>query len=511
MKRLSLATFLAVVIAFVASFNLHIENAVGQSPMPRYGGTLKIIIQDIPNNIGYPPKMDATGMSRSMMWAERLVDVDLNGDLIPVLAESWEVSPDRLAITFNLRKKVKFHDGTDFNAAAVKWNFEEDLKAGTVPCGRYIKSIEEVSDHVIKFHLLKPNSHIVYDLWRPWMISPTSVQKNGTDWAIENPVTTAPFQVVEFQRNNLIRLKKFEGYWRPGRPYLDGIEIKVVKEPATCSMIMKAGQADMWFLATPQEAAELRDAGFEVRVGTSTFNNIYPDSADPNSPFANPKVRAAIEYALDRKAISDALGFGFTSALNQLSPPGTTGFNPDYVGREYNPEKAKQLLAEAGYTHGINAAMELMPVGLNSATIVKNYLSEIGINLDLNVLDRGKFYANQFRGGWHGLHLGVMAVSPEYCVAFMHHLGREPDIKFVSLAKTEAFLESCDRVIAAPDIPTMRSLTKKMVIQGSEDAITIPLYTNPAISIMQKNVNSTYCKEVYWTGWRICDDWKAVK
>ncbi|MBN1227063.1 MAG: ABC transporter substrate-binding protein [Deltaproteobacteria bacterium] len=496
-------------VLFVLSLALNIYSAPLQesATAPQYGGILKIIAQDIPNNIGYPPKMDPRGMSRSMMWAERLMDVDLNGDLIPVLAESWDFASDGLAITFNLRKGVKFHDGTDFNAEAVKWNFEEDLKTGTVPCGRFIKSVEIIDDHTIRFHLAKRNSHIIYDLWRPWMISPTAVKENGIDWAVTHAVTTAPFKVVDYQRDILIKLKKFEGYWRPGRPFLDGIEIRVVKEPATCSMMMQAGQADLWFLATPQEAADLRDNGFEVRIGTSTFNNIYPDSLNPDSPFADKKVREAVEYAIDREAMSDALGFGFTIPLNQLSPPNTTGYNPGYKGRPYNPEKAKQLLKEAGYPDGLKVTMELPPTMLNAGTVIKNYLGEVGIDVDLNVLDMGKFYANQFRNGWKGLHLGVIAVSPEYCVAFIHHLGREPDIKFVSLGKTEKFLESIDRVLEAPNIPAMRELTKKMVIQASEDAITIPVYTNPAITVMQKKVNSNYCKEVYWTGWRICDDW----
>jgi peptide/nickel transport system substrate-binding protein len=455
--------------------------------------------------------MDATGMSQSKMWAERLMDVAPNGDLIPVLAESWDFGSDGLSITFHLRKGVKFHDGTDFNAEAVKWNYTEDIKTGGVPCGKYIASIDVIDTYTVKFNLNKPNSHIIYDIWRPWMISPTAVAKNGADWAITHAVTTGPFKVVDFQTGISMKLEKFAGYWRPGRPYLDGVEIKVVREPATCSMLMQAGQADMWAEATQQEAADLRKMGYNTLIGTSTFNAIYPDSLNANSPFANKKVREAVEYALDRKAMSDALGFGFTIPLNQLAPPDTSGYNPNYPARAFNPAKAKQLLAEAGYPNGFSTSLELTSTALNLGTVIKNYLADVGIKVDMNVLDMGKYYANQFTAGWQGLHLGVCAVSPEYSVAFIHHLGPEPDVKFASLAKTPEFLKTVDATMAAKDIPTMRTLTREMVTQGSLDATSIPLYTNPALSITQKNIMSTFTKEVYWTGWRICDDWMKQK
>ena len=88
-------------------------------------------------------------------------------------------------------------------------------------------------------------------------------------------------------------------------------------------------------------------------------------------------MREAVAYAIDREAMSDALGYGFTVPLNQMSPPNTTGYNPDYKGRPYNPEKAKQLLKEAGHPNGFKTTMELPPTMLNAGTVVKNYLGEV--------------------------------------------------------------------------------------------------------------------------------------
>lgn len=481
------------------------------SGQPQYGGILKVIVTAIPNNIGYLPMMNADAQLRAAMYAERLMDVDMKGDLVPCLAESWKVDPDNLTVTFNLRKGVKFHDGTDFNAAAVKWNFQELMNAGSMPCGRYIKSIDVVDDYTIRFNLAKQNSHIVYDIWRPWIFSPTAFQKNGKDWAITHAVSTSAFKVVDFQRDVVIKLEKFEGYWRPGRPYLDGIELRGVKDPATCSMMMQAGQADLWLQATTLEAADLRDRGFEAKVATSTFNNIYTDSNNPNSPFAMKKVREAVEYAMDRPAMSKALGYGFTIPMNQLAPPGTSGYNPEYKGRPYDPAKARQLLSEAGYPNGFKTNLNLLSPVLNLGTVIQNNLGTIGIEMKLEVTDPGRYWAKQFKDGWDGLHLGVAAISPEYCVAWLHHFGRDPDIKFASMAKSPEFIATCDKVMAARDIPSMRVLTRPMVTQASEDATAIPLYTNPALTITQKYVNTSYCRDLYWTGWRIGDDWMSKK
>ncbi|GAH54835.1 unnamed protein product, partial [marine sediment metagenome] len=296
-------------------------------------------------------------------------------------------------------------------------------ESGALPGGKYITSMDIIDDYTIRFNLTEWNSQVVYNIGRPFMFSPTAFQKNGKDWAIIHAVATGPFKVVEFQRDVAVKLEKNENYWRPGRPYLDGVEFRVVKEPATCSAMMQAGQADFWMQTSAQEGADLRDMGYPVLTGPNVINNIYGDSANPESPFAIKKVREAIEYAIDRQASSDALGFGFTQPINQLAPPGTQGYNPDYAGRPYNPDKAMQLVAEAGFPDGIKTTMMLMPTALNAGTVIQNYLAEVGIDVELDVADPGRYWGGIFATGWEGLLLGVSALNPEYCVVFLHHFG----------------------------------------------------------------------------------------
>ena len=306
-------------------------------------------------------------------------------------------------------------------------------------------------------------------------------------------------------------MEKFEGYWNPARPYLDKVEFRIIKEPATASVMMQAKQADFWFSASPREAADLRDQGLTVITGPSFIHNIYPDSKKPDSPFADKRVREAIEYAIDRKAMSDALGFGFTTPINQLAPPGSAGYNPDFKGRPYNPEKAKRLLAEAGYAQGIKTTMGLRATELDKATVIQNYLAEIGIDVKLDVSAPGRYWGMIFRNGWNGLLLGVSAINPEYSVAWLHHFGPEPSVKFVSLGKSPEFLEACTNVVKAPDIPTMRNLTMKMITQASQDDMAIPLLNDVTIAVTQKNVETSFLRVLTFSSWNMGEDWMRQK
>jgi peptide/nickel transport system substrate-binding protein len=481
------------------------------SSQPQYGGTFKVITTILPANIGYLPTMTSDGTLRSSMWAERLMDLDPQGNLVPCLAESWNISPDGLLYTFNLRKGVKFQDGTDFNADAVKWNYQQALEAKALPDSQFIKSIDVADPYTIKFTLNQTNSLEMLALWRPWLFSPTAIQQNGKDWAVTHPVSTSAFKVTEYQRDVVIKMEKNTNYWRQGRPYLDAIEYRLVKDPTTCSMIMQSGQADMWIQATPQEAADLRDSGMAVVQSTQNFNTLAPDSATASSPFANSKVREALEYALDRPAIAKALGRGFADPMDRLAVPGSAGWDPSYKPRTFDPAKARQLLSEAGYASGLDTSIILQAPNTNLATVIQNYLNAVGIRAKLDVADSGKFYSSQQTDGWKGLILTVTAISPEYAGAFVKHYSKTPDVKFVSLAKTDQFYAAVDKVLAAKDTASLRDATRLMVTQASLDAMVIPVSTNPSLNPVQKYVNTTYTKVLYPVGWKIGDDWLAKK
>ena len=257
---------------------------------------------------------------------------------------------------------------------------------------------------------------------------------------------------------------------------------------------------------------DLKAMGFSVVQAPTVYHAVYCDSNDPASPFTDKKVREAIEYAIDRKAMAEAVGFGFQIPVYQPTHEGTAGYNPDYPVRAYNPEKAKQLLAEAGYAKGIKTKMIAQATGTYQAgaLVVQNFLAEIGIDVELDLCDVGRFWGSVM-GGWKGLLFGPFAFNPEFCVAWLHTLGPEPIMRFASMAKSEKYLDLCERLVVAPDKTAMRKLTQEMVTQAGLDCMFIPCTLNYGTSVHVANFHTGYYTALDWTYWLLWDDWMEKK
>jgi peptide/nickel transport system substrate-binding protein len=476
---------------------------------PLYGGTMKVILTSGPANIGYFPSQTFQDETYAPTWSDRLFDLDPQGNLIPNLCLSYEYPANSTFITLHLRPNVKFQDGTPFTAASVKWTVDEGIKTNAMPGGSNIASTEVIDDLTLKVNVKKFSSMIPFNMWRPTYYSKAAFDKNGKDWAAINSVSTAAFKVTNFQPNNILEMSKWNGYWKAERPYLDSVQIRTVQDASTCMALIQSGQADLWANATFPEAAQLKKAGYEILSGPNTLNDIFPDSKDPNSPFAKKAVREAIEYALDKQAINDSLSYGFGQPVTMMAPPGTAGYNADFAGRPYNVAKAKQLLADAGYPNGFKTTMMYTTAGNAKfmAAAIQNYLKEINIDVTLDPADPGRYWGSIFTTGWHGLLLGVHAINPQWAVGWLDHFGPEALIGFVSMAKSQAFLDAGYAINASPDLETFKAKTKINVTIASDDCMFIPINNTPMLVVKQKWANTTYTKALDWTGWTIYDDW----
>jgi peptide/nickel transport system substrate-binding protein len=516
---------LIMLLAFTLLAGLIITSCAKEEPTPtasptttpsaspsvnKYGGHLRIITGagNTPQNIGYYPKQQFGDATVATIWSERILNLKTNGDFTPSVAEGYETSADLKTITIHLRKDVKYQDGTPLNAASVAWSFQTAKDAGALAGGKRIDKIEATDDYTVKVYLNVPNNQVIYDLARVYLYSPTAFEKNGQEWAINNSVSTSAFQVTDFQRDVVVKMKKFDGYWRTGFPYLDSVELITVKDATTASAMMQAGQADIWMGTPAQQASELKALNFVILETPTTYNNIYCDSADPASPFAIKEVREAIEYAINRAEMAEALGFGFQEAVNQPAHEGTAGFNPNYPERAYNPDKARQLLKDAGFGTGIKTKLLIMQGAENAGAIIQNFLTEVGIEVEIDVADVGRFWG-AINGGWQGLLLGPSAVNPEYIVAWLHHFGPEPIMRFASMAKSPEYLALCEKVVTAPDIPTMRKVTMEVITQAGLDVMFIPLTLNIGTTVIVKNFNTDYYSDLDWTYWSLWNDWLA--
>jgi peptide/nickel transport system substrate-binding protein len=213
---------------------------------------------------------------------------------------------------------------------------------------------------------------------------------------------------------------------------------------------------------------------------------------------------------MDRAAMAQALGFGFQVPVDQPTHKGTAGFNPNYPVRAFNVAKAKQLMSEAGFGAGIKTKLLIMQGADNAGAIIQSNLAEIGIDAEIDIADVGRFWGS-INGGWKGLLLGPYAVNPEFCVAWLHHFGPEPLMKFASMAKSPEYLAACDKLVVAPNIASMRKATMDMVTQAGLDVMFIPLTLNLGASVYSSNFHTGYYLDLDWTYWSIWDDWMEKK
>jgi peptide/nickel transport system substrate-binding protein len=460
---------------------------------PQYGGILRIAVPFGPRVLGYLPDMGFTDLGSMGPYAEALLNTDGKGNLIPELATSWDSDITNKTITWHLRQGVKFHDGTDWNAEAAKWTFQIMKDAGRLQYGELITSMEVIDNYTLRFNLTEYSNRLIHYLGKSvYFFSPTAFETNGKEWARTHPVATGPFKLVDFKRDSYWKLEKNENYWRPDRPYLDGIDVRVIPQEMTASASLQAGEVDYW--GSPNLATtvlDLQEKGFKYEASGLFFLFLMPDVKNPDSIFANKKVREAVEYAINREALAKAATGGLGGAAYQMAPSTAAAvYDPDYKGRQYDPEKAKQLLAEAGYATGFKTTIHVLQQVVDYATAVQSDLAAVGIEAKVDSTDMARLMT-VVAEGWDELLIYLaMVSSPDYVTPFINNFGPTPTTPiFASFGRTPEYEALCEQVKSARDDKSEQAIVKKMIRQLGEDATVIPLFTDPSTPVWQPYVH----------------------
>ncbi len=374
-------------------------------------------------------------------------------DIKPGLAHDWDVSDDGLTYTFYLEEGVTFHDGTDFNAEAVKVNFERWADPhheyaftddgyvysmyGTMFGGyvdddsHVIKEINVVDDYEIEFVLKRPLGFFLQNLGMTYfaITSPAALEEYGAD-INEHPVGTGPFKFVSWTKDDKIVLEKFTDYRKEGLPKLDEVIFEVIPDNAARLIALRSGEVDIMDGLNPDDAESVK-ADEQLSLYTRAENNIgYLGFNVQKEPLDNKNLRHAINHAIDREAIAEALYAGYAKpAVNPL-PPGYLGYNDAVELYDYDVDKAKELLREAGYDDGLEIELWTMPVARpympdpeTVAEIVQNNLAEIGIDIKI-VREEWAPYLEKTAEGEHQLYmLGWSGTNgdPDYFLSSLLH------------------------------------------------------------------------------------------
>lgn len=493
------------------------KTSVSAKSGPQYGGILKIAHAVDADNLGDPVARPMSSTSVRVTYAaiETLLRYDEKGVPSPWLATGWKISSDFKSITFNLRKGVKFHDGTDFNAEAVKWNLDR-YRTSTNPELKDVQSVEVVDAYTVKLNLSKWTSTLLdnFTVHAGMMISPTSFQKNGPEWAKTHPIGTGPFKFVSWQRDSGVKFEKFMGYWQKGKPYLDGIEWIFIADTTSRTMAFKKGEVNVLLILEPQDVKELEKERkyYFSKGGLSGLNIcIAGDSGHSDSPFADVRVRQAIEHAIDKKALVDTLTLGYGTVCNQYAYPGTWGLNPSVKGYPYDPDRAKRLLAEAGYPNGFKTTLYTPNWGnyVYPPPAIQQYLSQVGVTVDIEPVNQGR-HQQLLRGGWRGILVQhTPMILPDALSNLVTHASAKSYLKG-SIAYCDDYEALLEKALAAPDFETKKKLTweaQKLLID--KYALLNFLYTMPRMNAFYNNVHDTGIGVTTDTQWTPENAWIA--
>jgi len=476
-------------------------------PSPKYGGTLKALWEPIPPSIGWPLNMIANPTGSAVQSIlETLLRADKNGDVYPWLAESYEIADDMMSITFKLRKGVKFHDGSDFNAEVVKWNLDNWIDAKAQP---FWKSIETIDDYTVKVNL---------NIWRNtvplsfcegsapvFMISKQAFDTNGLEWVQVNPIGTGPFIFESFVPDVSLKAVKNPDYWVDGKPYLDAMETTFSADPVTSKMVLQAGDVDLGGTSL-NDIAEYEELGFDVQLTTEAIWVLVPDTANPDSPWANQKVREAAEYAIDRESIAESLGYGYLEAPYQIAPRSSLAYNPDFaIERKYDPDKARELLAEAGYPDGFDTTIIIFPPsGDDFILTVQSYLSQVGINVDLEHTDFGKWGTYMGPGSWPENAM-LYSPIPRFDRSFRGGIQFAFGNFGQSWLRTPEAMQALDAALGTLeyDIESIRAVVELI----ARDAMLIPVHEGAWSRVTAPYAHTEFDERGYILFWDIEDAW----
>jgi ABC-type transport system substrate-binding protein len=479
----------------------YVEGTQAQSP--RYGGILKYARQE-PYSLGYPATMTGqTDGQTSSVCLETLFRFGLKSEFVPLLATGYDTDPVKKTITITLRKGVKFQDGSDFDASVCKWNLDQ-FRSGKRPELKKVESIDIVDDYTVRLNLSTFDNTIMNNLANASdagrMISRKAFETHGKEWCETNPVGTGPFQFVSRKKDMEIIWKRFDDYW-DGKPYLDGIHNVVIKDPTVSMMAFKSGELDLLVPRGARNSKSLEREGKYTMVirPMGQVPALAGYANDPNSPFSKLKVRQAMAYAVDVNAVAKAFGLGYWKVHNQWAVPGTWGYNNDIKGYPYNPEKAKQLLAEAGYPNGFKATFHFFNFGqdyVDEMTAIQVFLKAVGIEGTLDGMRRAGFAEMASLGkGWDGVLRLQGFSSPDPLVKYAGIAGRQ---EFLGIYLSDQFIDLYNKATMAADFATKQKLVHQVMKQSVDDCMATHLYVKMAPVFKTKKLHDDMYGEVLY-------------
>lgn len=375
------------------------------------GGTLNLSLDSD------PPKLDpsfSTALVDRMVFQsiyDKLVDLDDKGNIVPMLAEKWDVSQDQKTYTFTLREGVKFHDGTDFNAEAVKFNLDRYMDKASTRRNELqaVDKITVTDPKNIKIELKQPFAPFLSVLTdrAGMMSSPDAVKKYGDEY-LNHPVGTGPFVFSDRVKGSTLTVEKNPNYWKTGLPNLDKVVYKIINDSNQALNNLKAGQVDITNVFPSKEITNFTNDPKIAVINEpgQGFQGIHLNVS--KAPFDNKELRQAVDLMIDRDAIVKVV-------LNNAGQAGHSPFAPTHFAygatdkfEAPNVDKAKEILKKAGKPDGFEFTLKIgtSPTNQQLGQMIQNMLKPAGITVNLEKVEFGTMLEQSKNGNFEAVQLG---------------------------------------------------------------------------------------------------------
>lgn len=428
-----MCSFMARAVWLLAAIVLMAGGALAQT-------TLVACTEGSPDNLNPQFSGSNTTYDYANQIYDRLVAIEHGGSqVVPALAEAWELSPDRLTWTFRLRRGVKWHTNRqftptrDFNADDVLYTFNRMAdpahpyhRVGGTDYGMFdnqlrarLERIEKVDDHTVRFVLKTPIAAFLSVL----TVEPMSIlsaeygagmaQANTPDLYNQQPIGTGPFQFVAFQRDSFVRFRAFPGHWARAAgltdrtAQVDALVFAITPDPSVRLAKLRAGECHVARYPNPADLAAIQADPNLTALQVSGADYGFLSVNQARAPFGDRRVRLAIEHAINFDALLDAVYRGTGLRAAALVPPALWGHNDALRPRPYDPARARALLAEAGLAEGFTTTLWSLPVtrgympnGRRAAEMIQADLAAVGIRASVTTFEWGE-YLRRARAGEH--------------------------------------------------------------------------------------------------------------
>jgi peptide/nickel transport system substrate-binding protein len=499
------AGLLAIVLA---------AGVAGAAPAPPRGGTLTLVISSDPPSLD-PQRTPSVGIAHFVMY-DTLVRIDRRtGEFTPALAESWDVSRDGTVITFRLKRNVRFHDGTAFTAAAVKATFDrltsKELNSPGASWVGPLARTEVVDDYTVRLVFSRPYAPIFSSLRIDFLaiLSPAAIQRLGADYGT-HPVGTGPFKFKQWIPNDRIVYERNPDYaWAPahfknrGAPYFDQLVIRIIPDESARVIAFERGDIDIMQGAPPRDARRMMREGKFPSVQIPTTTGTYLGLNVKR--ISDARVRRAIGHAINTDEIA-RIGYEGL-AVPMLSPIAPTiwgywdGVKP--FALDFNPDKARALLREAGYSPGPGGIMQkdgrpleftvwtyALMTNVRLAIVVQSQLRNVGITMKIEQLEVATLLAQTPKGEHDAILISYGWPDADILYYFFHssRLPTTNRVHYVNPQVDRLLEEGQSIVDPARRLEVYKQLQRILL----QDVPWVPLASPLAVNFHQPNIQDVY-------------------